>query len=70
VSSPHKRSKLRLSASRLGRPQGGPDLRLEAITARGGRIVAIDALSDPDRLGELDLTMDEAATQIRFRIRR
>jgi hypothetical protein len=27
------------------------------MTVRGGRIVAIDALADPERLGRLDLTM-------------
>ena len=28
-----------------------------AFTVRGGQIVAIDALSDPERLAELDLTV-------------
>ena len=37
----------------------GPDGRpfaVVALTVRGGRIVAIDVLADPERLGELDLT--------------
>jgi RNA polymerase sigma-70 factor (ECF subfamily) len=28
-----------------------------AFTIRGGRIVAIDSLADPERLAELDLTV-------------
>jgi RNA polymerase sigma factor (sigma-70 family) len=35
-------------------PDGSPFAVL-AVTVRGGRIVAIDALADPDRLGRLDL---------------
>ena len=31
-----------------------------AFTVRGGRVVAIDFLADPARLGELDLTVLEA----------
>jgi hypothetical protein len=27
------------------------------LTVKGGRIVAIDVLADPDRLAELDLTV-------------
>jgi len=37
-------------------PDGSPFAVL-AVTARGGRIVAIDVLADPDRLGQLDLTV-------------
>ena len=37
-------------------PDGTPFAVL-AATVRGGRIVAIDVLADPDRLAELDLTV-------------
>jgi RNA polymerase sigma factor (sigma-70 family) len=37
-------------------PDGRP-FSVVALTVRGGRIVAIDILADPDRLGELDLTV-------------
>jgi ketosteroid isomerase-like protein len=37
-------------------PDGSP-FSVVALTVRGGRIVAIDILADPDRLGELDLTV-------------
>jgi RNA polymerase sigma factor (sigma-70 family) len=37
-------------------PDGSP-FALLALTVRGGRIVRIDVLADPDRLGRLDLTM-------------
>ena len=37
-------------------PDGRP-FSVVALTVRGGRIVAIDVLADPDRLGELDLTV-------------
>ena len=37
-------------------PDGSPFAVL-ALTVRGGRIAAIDVLADPDRLGQLDLTM-------------
>jgi RNA polymerase sigma factor (sigma-70 family) len=37
-------------------PDGSPFAVL-ALTVRGGRIVAIDVLADPDRLGRLDLTV-------------
>jgi len=37
-------------------PDGSPFAVL-AVTVRGGRIVAIDVLADPDRLGRLDLTV-------------
>jgi RNA polymerase sigma-70 factor (ECF subfamily) len=36
---------------------GGRPFSVVALTVRGGRIVAIDVLADPDRLGELDLTV-------------
>lgn len=36
-------------------PDGSPFAVL-AATVRGGRIVAMDVLADPDRLGRLDLT--------------
>ena len=36
-------------------PEGRP-FSVMAFTVRGGRIVAIDALTDPERLAELDLT--------------
>jgi RNA polymerase sigma factor (sigma-70 family) len=36
-------------------PDGSP-YAVVAITVRGGRIVALDFLTDPDRLGQLDLT--------------
>ena len=36
-------------------PDGSPFAVL-AVTVRGGRIVAIDVLADPDRLAQLDLT--------------
>jgi RNA polymerase sigma-70 factor (ECF subfamily) len=36
-------------------PDGSPFAVL-ALTVRGGKIVAIDILADPDRLAELDLT--------------
>ena len=36
-------------------PDGTPFAVL-ALTVRGGRIVAIEVLADPDRLGQLDLT--------------
>ena len=37
-------------------PDGRPFAVL-ALTVRGGRIVAIDVLADPDRLGQLDLSL-------------
>ena len=37
-------------------PDGSPFAVL-AVTVKGGRIVAIDVLADPDRLAELDLTV-------------
>src|SRR5438876_1257087 len=37
-------------------PDGSPFAVL-ALTVRGGRIVAIDVLADPDRLGQLDLSV-------------
>ena len=37
-------------------PDGSPFAVL-ALTVKGGRIVAIDVLADPDRLGQLDLTV-------------
>ena len=37
-------------------PDGSPFAVL-AVTVSGGRIVAIDVLADPDRLGQLDLTV-------------
>jgi RNA polymerase sigma factor (sigma-70 family) len=37
-------------------PNGSP-FSVVALTVKGGRIVAIDILADPDRLGELDLTV-------------
>ena len=37
-------------------PDGSPFAVL-ALTVSGGRIVAIDVLADPDRLGQLDLTV-------------
>ena len=37
-------------------PDGSP-FAVVALTVRGGRIVAIDVLADPDRLGRLDLTV-------------
>ena len=37
-------------------PDGSPFAVL-ALTVRGGRIIAIDVLADPDRLGQLDLTV-------------
>jgi RNA polymerase sigma-70 factor (ECF subfamily) len=37
-------------------PDGSPFAVL-ALTVKGGRIVAIDVLADPDRLAELDLTV-------------
>ena len=37
-------------------PDGSPFAVL-AVTVRAGRIVAIDILADPDRLGQLDLTV-------------
>jgi RNA polymerase sigma-70 factor (ECF subfamily) len=37
-------------------PDGSPFAVL-AMTVKGGRIVAIDVLADPDRLGHLDLTV-------------
>jgi RNA polymerase sigma-70 factor (ECF subfamily) len=37
-------------------PDGSP-FAILAVTVRGGRIVAIDALADPDRLGRLDLAV-------------
>jgi RNA polymerase sigma-70 factor (ECF subfamily) len=37
-------------------PDGSP-FAILALTVRGGRIVAIDVLADPDRLGRLDLTV-------------
>ena len=37
-------------------PDGTP-FSVVALTVRGGRIAAIDILADPDRLGELDLTV-------------
>ena len=37
-------------------PDGSP-FSVVALTVAGGRIVAIDILADPDRLGELDLTV-------------
>ena len=36
-------------------PDGSPFAVL-ALTVSGGRIVRIDVLADPDRLGQLDLT--------------
>jgi RNA polymerase sigma-70 factor (ECF subfamily) len=40
-------------------PEGRP-FAVMAFTVRGGRIVAIDALTDPERLAELDLTVLDA----------
>jgi hypothetical protein len=37
-------------------PDGSP-FSVVALTVKGGRIVAIDILADPDRLGALDLTV-------------
>jgi len=37
-------------------PDGSP-CAVAAITVKGGRIVALDFLTDPDRLGRLDLTL-------------
>ena len=37
-------------------PDGSP-FSVLAVTVRGGRIVRIDVLADPDRLGRLDLTV-------------
>lgn len=37
-------------------PDGSPFAVL-ALTVKGGRIVVIDVLADPDRLGQLDLTV-------------
>jgi RNA polymerase sigma-70 factor (ECF subfamily) len=37
-------------------PDGSPFAVL-ALTVKGGKIVAIDVLADPDRLAQLDLTM-------------
>jgi RNA polymerase sigma factor (sigma-70 family) len=37
-------------------PDGSPFAVL-ALTVNGGRVVAIDVLADPDRLGQLDLTV-------------
>jgi RNA polymerase sigma-70 factor (ECF subfamily) len=37
-------------------PDGSPFAVL-AVTVRGGRIVAIDVLADPERLAQLDLTV-------------
>jgi RNA polymerase sigma factor (sigma-70 family) len=37
-------------------PDGSP-FAVVALTVRGGRIVRIDVLADPDRLGQLDLTL-------------
>ena len=37
-------------------PDGSP-FSVLAMTVKGGRIVAIDVLADPDRLGQLDLTV-------------
>ncbi|HEY7828479.1 MAG TPA: RNA polymerase sigma factor SigJ [Candidatus Limnocylindrales bacterium] len=37
-------------------PDGTP-FAVAALTVKGGRIVAIDILADPDRLAQLDLTM-------------
>ncbi len=42
-------------------PDGSPFAVL-ALTVRGGRIVRIDVLADPDRLGQLDLTVVAAET--------
>jgi RNA polymerase sigma factor (sigma-70 family) len=35
----------------------GSPLAILALTVKGGKIVAIDVLADPDRLGQMDLTM-------------
>jgi RNA polymerase sigma-70 factor (ECF subfamily) len=41
-------------------PRGRP-VSIMAFTVRGGKIVAIDALADPTRLRQLDLTvLDDA----------
>ncbi len=37
-------------------PDGSP-FAILALTVKGGRIVAIDVLADPERLGQLDLTV-------------
>jgi hypothetical protein len=37
-------------------PDGSP-FAVVALTVRGGLIVRIDVLADPDRLGRLDLTL-------------
>jgi RNA polymerase sigma-70 factor (ECF subfamily) len=37
-------------------PDGSPFAVL-ALTVKGGRIIAIDVLADPDRLAQLDLTV-------------
>jgi RNA polymerase sigma-70 factor (ECF subfamily) len=36
-------------------PDGSP-FAILALTVKGGRIVEIEVLADPDRLGKLDLT--------------
>jgi RNA polymerase sigma-70 factor (ECF subfamily) len=41
-------------------PPGGRPFSVMAFTVRGGSIVAIDGLADPDRLGRLDLTALDA----------
>ena len=43
-------------------PDGSPFAVL-ALTVRGGRIVRIDVLADPDRLGQLDLTVVAASPE-------
>jgi RNA polymerase sigma-70 factor (ECF subfamily) len=37
-------------------PDGSP-FAVVALTVRGGKVVAIDVLADPERLGQLDLTV-------------
>jgi hypothetical protein len=37
-------------------PDGSP-FAVVAVTVKGGRIVVIDVLADPDRLGQLDLAV-------------
>ena len=37
-------------------PDGSP-FSVVAVTVKAGRIVAIDILADPDRLGQLDLSV-------------
>jgi hypothetical protein len=57
--SPYVRPALVNGAAGVVVAPGGRPFSVMGFTVRGGRIVAIDALSDPVRLGRLDLSLPD-----------